>query len=197
MTTKLAAAATRAAAGDDRVRYDDFAMALHWTTAVLVLLLFMLAKFWRAVPRPFRHEMIVAHMSFGILLTLVLVVRIGWRLPPGHRVRPAVTGVEAIVSTAAHRLLYGLLAAQALLGFVLRWSGNEAMSFFGLLIPPPFAKFSKPAHHFVGQLHNWGAWTIIILAAGHAGAALVHHYILRDDVLRRMLPGINPRRAEQ
>lgn len=196
MTAKLTAEATRAAAGDRRVRYDGFSMALHWTTAGLVVLMFLLAEFWGFVSRPIRREMIVAHMSFGILLTLVLVVRIGWRLTPGHRVQDATTGVVEIAAKCVHALLYVLLAAQAVLGFVLRWSGNEAMSFFGRQIPPPFAPFSKPAHHLVGVLHIWNAWIIIIVAGGHAGAALFHHYILRDDVLWRMLPGMKRRVAD-
>jgi cytochrome b561 len=98
------------------------------------------------------------------------------------------TGVEAV-----HYLLYGLLAA---LGFVLRWSGDEAMSFFGLPIPPPFAPFSKPAHHLVGEAHDIVGWVIILAAAGHAAAALFHHFRLRDDVLWRMLPGRRARREE-
>ena len=82
-------AATRVAAGDDRTRYDDFAIALHWLTVLLVLAQFGLAELWGLAARPTRHVMIVTHTSFGILLTLVLVVRIAWRLTPGHRVRPA------------------------------------------------------------------------------------------------------------
>lgn len=195
MTAKLTAGVTSVAASDDRVRYDKFSMALHWATAGLVVLMFILAEFWGFASRPVRREMIVAHMSFGILLTLVLVVRIAWRLTPGHRVQDATTGVAEIAAKTVHVLLYVLLAAQAALGFVLRWSGNEAMSFFGRQIPPPFAPFSKPAHHLVGNLHNWNAWIIILLAGGHAGAALFHRYILRDDVLSRMLPGIQPRQA--
>jgi cytochrome b561 len=180
--------ATRALAGDDRTRYDAFAIALHWTTAILVVLQFALAEIWGFADRPNRHQMIVAHMSFGILLSTVLIVRIAWRLMPGHQVSPAVSGWVEIASKAVHYLLYGLLAAQAVLGFVLRWSGNEAMSFFGLPIPAPFPPFSKPAHQLVGEAHNWVGWTIVILAAGHAAAALFHHYVLHDDVLARMLP---------
>jgi cytochrome b561 len=93
-----------------------------------------------------------------------------------------------VASKLVHSLLYVLLAAEAALGFVLRWSGDQAMSFFGLLIAPPFAPFSRPAHHLVGEVHDWIGWTIITLAAGHASAALFHHFVLRDGVLRRMLP---------
>jgi cytochrome b561 len=189
-------AATRIAAGDDRTRYDRLTIALHWLTMLLVLVQFALAQLWGFAPRPTRHLMIVAHMSFGILLTLVLIIRIAWRLMPGHEIPPATSGWVDLASKAVHYLLYGLLAVEAVLGFVLRWSGNEAMSFFGLLIPPPFAPFSKPAHQLVGEAHEWIGWTIVIVAAGHALAALFHHYVLRDEVLRRMLPAHPARRGE-
>jgi cytochrome b561 len=182
-------AATRIAAGDDRTRYDNFAIALHWVTVLLVLVQLGLAEFWDFAARPTKHLMIVAHMSFGIVLTVVLVVRIAWRLVPGHQVRAAVSGWVELASKAMHYLLYGVLAAQAALGFVLRWSGGEAMSLFGLPIPPPFAPWSKPAHQLMGAAHNWVGWTIIVLAAGHAAPALFHHFVLRDDVLWRILPG--------
>jgi cytochrome b561 len=125
--------------------------------------------------------MIVAHMSLGIVLAAVVVARIAWRLIPGHQVRAAVSGWVEVASKGVHYLLYGLLATQAALGFVLRWSGGEAMSFFGLPIPSPFAAWSKPAHHLVGELHNWVGWTIIALAAGHAAAALFHHFARREE----------------
>ena len=163
---------------------------------LLVLAQFALAELWDLAERPTRHVMIVAHMSFGILLAVVLVVRIAWRLTPGHRVRPAATGRVELASEAVHYLLYGLLAAEAVLGFVLRWSGDEAMSFFGLPIPPPFAPFSKPAHHLVGEAHDVVGWTTIVVAAGHARRRCSTTSVLHDDVLWRMLPGRRARRAE-
>jgi cytochrome b561 len=186
--------ATRVAAGADRTRYDAVAVMLHWLTVFLVLAQFGLAELWGFFPRPARHLMIVTHMSFGILLAAAVAARIFWRLLPGHQVSPAVSGVVELASKAVHHLLYALHVCEAVLGFVLRWSGNEAMSFFGFELPPPFAAFSKPAHDLVGELHEWSGWAIIILAAGHAAAALFHHFVLRDDVLWRMLPGRLARR---
>ncbi len=182
------AAASRVLAGNDRTRYDSFAIGLHWATALLVVLQFGLAETWAFFARPERHLMIVGHMSFGMILSAVLIVRIAWRLLPGHRVAPATTGLLELAGKVIHYALYALLVTEAMLGYVLRWSGNEAMSFFGLQIAPPFAAFSKPAHELVGEAHNLVGWTIVVLVAAHAAAALFHHYVLRDNVLRRMLP---------
>jgi cytochrome b561 len=182
-------ATTRALAGDDRVRYDPVAMSLHWATVCLVLANFLLAETWESFARPTRHVMIAAHMSLGILLAAAVLTRIVWRLIPSHRTPPALAGLLGLAARAVHGLLYGLLLAQATLGFLLRWSGGEAMSFFGLPIPPPFARWPKPAQHLVGDLHEWIGWTIIIVALGHAGMALYHHFVVKDRVLFRMLPG--------
>ncbi|MDI7046908.1 cytochrome b/b6 domain-containing protein, partial [Escherichia coli] len=148
---------------------------------------FALAHTWGFAPKPERHLMIVAHMSFGILLAAVLAVRIAWRTTPAHQVAPADTELLELLSKGIHYLLYALLVVGAVLGFVLRWSGNEAMSFFGLLIPPPFAPFSRATHGTVGQAHDLVGWAIIAAAGGHALAALFHHYVLRDGVLMRMV----------
>lgn len=180
---------TRVIAGDDGTNYDPVAIAFHWATVLLVLAQFLLSQTWGLFARPTRHLMIVTHMSFGIILTVVIVGRIVWRLIPGHQV-PTVGGSwTRIASKAVHYLLYLLLSSEAVLGFLLRWSGGEAMSFFGLQIPPPFAPFSKAAHHQIGEFHEKIGWAIIIVAVAHALAALYHHYVLRDRVLLRMLPG--------
>jgi len=190
----VAVKALRVAAGDARSRYDDFAIFLHWLTAALVLVQFVLSQTWGYADRPTRHVMITAHMSFGILLAATIVVRLAWRLSPGHGVRRAWAGATEWLAIGVHWLLYGLLAAEAVLGFLLRWSGNESMSFFGLQIPPPFAPWPKPAHHLVGEFHEYIGWVIVILAAGHALAAVYHHVGLKDDVLWRMIPGAKARR---
>ena len=126
-------------------------------------------------------------MSFGILLSVVIVTRITWRLMPGHQAPASKSGWVELAAKAVHYLLYGLLAAEAALGFVWRWSEGQEMSFFGLLSRRR-CRFSKPAHGCRGDLHTWLGWGIIIVAAGHALAALYHHFVLHDDVLRRMLP---------
>jgi cytochrome b561 len=182
------ATATRIAAGDDGTNYDRFAITLHWTTVVLVLLQFALGQTWGWFPRPARHLMVVTHMSFGIILTIVVLTLIVWRFGLGHQRGSLEGGWVWIASKTVHYMLYTLLLSEAVLGFLARWQGNEAMSFFGLQIPGPFAGAGKQVAHRLEDIHNWVGWTIIVLAAGHAAAALYHHYVLKDRVLVRMLP---------
>ena len=76
--------ATRIAATATRTRYDSTSIALHWITVALVLFNFASGELWGLFARPTRHLMIVSHMSLGILLSIVVVVRIAWRFMPGH-----------------------------------------------------------------------------------------------------------------
>jgi cytochrome b561 len=179
---------TRVAAGATRSRYDGASIALHWLTVVLVLSLFALGELWGFAQRPLRHELIVLHMSLGILLGLAVAARIAWRLMPGYQVEPAATGLTETLARIVHWLLYALLIIQSLYGWVVRWSEGEAMSFFGLLIPSPLTPVARDTHHTLQEVHGWIGWAIVIVALGHGAAALYHHFVLRDAVLVRMLP---------
>ena len=181
--------ATRIAAGDDKSDYDDVAIALHWATAILVLIQFLLGVTWDYFAKPMREDMQTLHISLGLLLTVVIVARIVWRLMPGHQ-RPAiVSGWVKMASNGVHYLLYLLLVVQAGLGWAWRWAQGHEVGFFGLFaIPGPYGALSRPTRHLLSEFHEKIAWGIVIIALGHALAALYHHYRLRDRVLGRMLP---------
>jgi cytochrome b561 len=98
-------------------------------------------------------------------------------------------GWVRLASKGVHYLLYVLLVAQAALGFSIRWSGGHPASFFGLFgIPGPFGDLGRPTRHIIHFVHQYLGWAIVIIAAGHAAAALYHYYVVRDRVLQRMLP---------
>ncbi len=198
MTSRITAEATRIAAGDDRIGYDGPEKIFHWLTAILVVALWTLAETWGFAPRDsaLHSGMILTHTSLGILLAAGLVLRIVWRIGPGRRVLPLTTGVVEAASQAVHYLLYGLLVAEVTLGFCYRWSQEHPLTFFNLFTIPPLVDLHAQ-QRLVGEIHNWVAQTILILAGLHAVAALFHHYVLRDDVLLRMLPGRAARRAER
>ena len=77
---------------------------------------------------------------------------------------------------------------QAALGWTISWSMGHPIHFFGLPIPGPFGALSRAARHDVREIHSYVGWTIVIVALGHALAALYHHYRLHDRVLGRMFP---------
>jgi len=171
--------------------YDRCTIVLHWLTAILVVGLFALAEIWAFLPRgtPTRKLLQSLHVSFGLAFAAVLLVRIVWRLSAGRRLPRASGGLPGLASVGAHFLLYALMAAQVVLGFLFRWAQGEPFSFFGLFDVPTLIPLSRDVRHFYGDLHNTVAWCIIVLAGLHACAALWHHYMMRDGVLRRMTSG--------
>jgi cytochrome b561 len=181
--------ATRIAAGDDKTNYDNVAITLHWLTALLVVVQFALAETWDYFAKPTQERLQSLHVSLGVLLAAVVVTRLIWRWIPGHQ-RPAiVSGWVKIASKAVHYLLYMLLVVQVGLGFAFRWAQKEPLSFFGLFtIPGPFGAMDRATRHTLHGLHEKVGWAIVIIAFGHALAALYHHYSLHDRVLGRMLP---------
>jgi len=180
--------ATRVAAGDDGTTYGNVAIALHWATAALVLFQFLTAFTWDWFSHDTRESMQALHVSFGILLALVIVARVTWRLTPGHHVPSLEAGWVKLASTGVHYLLYVLLVAQAVLGFLVGWSAGHPIHLFGIGIPGPFGALDRPVRHQIREIHQWVGYSIVIIAAGHALAALYHHYRLHDRVLGRMLP---------
>jgi cytochrome b561 len=174
-------------------RYDATTILLHWLTAALVIFQFASAELWDFFPRPERHFLIDSHMSLGVLLTLILAVRIFWRLSAGARLPAASASLLDRGAKALHHLLYALLVIQMPLGFFTRWTDNHPLFVFGILIPSPLGPCAKATGRFIDQLHVINAWVIMGLAGVHAAAALIHHYGLHDQILARMLP--RPRRT--
>ena len=181
--------ATRIAAGDDGTTYDRVSVWLHWATALLVVTQFALGETWDWFPKPARQIMESTHMSFGVVLSAVIVARIMWRLMPGHEVSVITRGWVRLASKGVHYVLYLLLVTEAALGFAFRWGADRPMTFFGLGIPPVIGQMSQPVRHQLRELHHWIGWAIIGIALLHALGALYHHYVLKDRVLERMLPG--------
>jgi cytochrome b561 len=189
------AAATRVVAADDGTNYDNVAVALHWTTALLVVIQFALAETWDYFAKPTQHSMQSVHVSLGVLLAAVILARLVWRFIPGHHVPSIELGWVKLASKAVHYALYLLLIAQVVTGFLFRWAQGHPVSFFGLDIPGPFGTVDRATRHQIHDIHEWIAWAIIIIAFAHALAALYHHYVLKDRVLMRMLPGDGERRG--
>lgn len=179
-----------------RQRYDSFTLVLHWVTAACVIFLFASAHIWEQLERgtPLRKGLQAVHISCGILLALVMVIRPLWRLYSQHSPHLSMPPVEGarlakLLAHGMHGALYLLLFAQIVLGFLFPWSQQEPFSFFGLFDLSGWVQITPTLRHTLAQWHGNVAWALVSLAFVHALAALFHHYLLRDSVLSRMLPG--------
>ena len=173
----------------DTERYDGATMALHWLTAFLVIALFALAQTWPFLERGSdeRHFLQWTHMSLGVTLAAVIVLRAAWRVTGGDHLPPPYGGVLGLAAKLSHWGLYLLLLAQIVLGFLFAWVGGP-IDVFGLFHVPVLIDVGRANVRTVAEIHETVAWIIIVLAGLHALAALVHHYGWRDGVLRRMWP---------
>ncbi|HWK46722.1 MAG TPA: cytochrome b [Stellaceae bacterium] len=168
------------------IAYDRKTIILHWLTAALVVSLWGVAQVIDLFPSgPLRVDARSVHIALGIGLIVTLVVRIAWRAGGGRRLEPAETGLLGAAGTAVHYLLYALLIAELCLGVANVWVRGDSL--FNLVTVPAFDPGNRALGAAVGNLHGTVANVILIVAGLHALAALFHHYIRRDGVLRRML----------
>jgi cytochrome b561 len=172
-------------------RYDRLTRTFHWLTAAVVIFMFASAHIWENLEKgtPLRKGLQSVHISFGIAMALLIVVRIVWRVFGGNRPKADSHPALNLLAKMAHGCLYLLLLVQIALGFLFRWARGEPFNFFGLFpVPAPFV-IDHDGRGTLGGLHNTVAWAIILLAGLHAMAALWHHFVMGDSTLRRMLPG--------
>lgn len=173
------------------VGYSSVQKSLHWALFALVVGIYLLTfgddLFQRGDPN--RALAWWLHISFGLLVAALVLWRVALRLARGAPTLPnSMTGFERAVAKLGHLALYVLLVAIPVLGMLLTWFRGDALAFFGLFtIPAPFVP-DRGIAGSIREIHSLCANAILILAGGHALAALWHHFVKRDDVLERMLP---------
>jgi cytochrome b561 len=170
------------------LHYDKKTIVLHWLTAILVIGLWCVGQtidmFPRGGPRITARSL---HICTGALLTLIFIYRIWWRSTAGAKLPPASTGLVQVAAKSVHWILYGAVLATLLLGLFNAWVRGDNL--FDLVRIPAFDPGNKALRHDVEDWHGLLANIVLAVAALHAAAALVHHYVWKDQVLRRMLPG--------
>lgn len=167
--------------------YDSRTILLHWITAGIVVALWCLGETIDWFPKG--NARIAArgtHICLGATLAIVLCVRVWWRIGGGSRLPAVGTGIMRVLSTVMQYALYALMAGTVVLGVTNAWVRGDNL--FNLFVIPAFDPGNKPLRAQVGDLHALFANVLIALAGLHAAAGLAHHFIWKDEVLRRMLP---------
>ncbi|MBV9045524.1 MAG: cytochrome b [Alphaproteobacteria bacterium] len=183
------------------IRYGSVAMTLHWIIALLVIANVVLGLwFGEFMMRgdPLRFTVVQWHKSIGLTVLVLAVIRVLWRLVNPHPPVPWTTPVMRGLALASHWFLYFAIVAIPLTGYLTVSAsplGNPT-NYFGLFDWPNLPFFAgqtreqlHPIHEMWADTHVFLAWTAIVLVPIHIGAAFYHHWLLRDDVLKRMFPG--------
>lgn len=177
-------------------RYGLVARLLHWTTVILVIIAWTLGTFGDDLPEgTARAAGLFVHISAGLLILGALIARLAWRLadpPPPPEPNEFGGWLGAFADPAArlaHYALYALLIAVPVAGIIAQFARGEALPLFGIgEIPSPWIRDRAFAHTAM-ELHEIAANALVIIASFHAVAALIHHFVFRDNTLNRMLPG--------
>lgn len=168
-------------------RYNATARTLHWLIAGMILA--NLATGLLHDPLEQLVRLMPFHKALGLTILVLSLVRLGWRLmwtAPAYP--PMLRSGEVMVAKAVHAMLYALMIAMPVSGWIMTSAGQYPLSWFGLFDVPKFAVSKGGALAGAGhEMHELGGWIMLVLVAGHAGAALRHHLVLKDTVLRRML----------
>lgn len=163
------------------------AKALHWIMALLVIGLFALGYWMRTLGYydPWYQRAPELHKSLGVILAALLLLRIVWRLL--NQQPPALGGnaLEHVIAAVTHLAFYILLIGMAISGYLFATGDGKPLSFFGLFDIAPLIN-SKPLADRAGEIHWWLAYSVIGLALLHIAGALKHHFVDKDDTLRRM-----------
>ena len=171
-------------------RFGLVAKTLHWLTLLLLIGSFTLAFSMTALPlSPRKLQLYSWHKWFGVTIFLIAIVRLAWRLAgPVPRPPEAMPQWQRRLAGTSHATLYTLLIVMPLTGWVMSSALNLPVVYLGLIhIPSPFG-VDRALGEAMLVVHRTLAWTLLALVGIHVLAALYHHIVLRDDVLRRMLP---------
>lgn len=170
--------------------YSGVSKLFHWLIAAAVVTAIVFGFTMNSVePGPRQNQLYDLHRSFGALILALTGARILWRLysPPPPPV-PGLPRWQERAAAVMHGLLYVFLFAMPLLG----WAGTSAfparIMVFGLFELPPLIAPNRELSALLLEIHEGVGIALCLLIAGHAGAALYHHFVRKDDTLRRMLP---------
>jgi cytochrome b561 len=182
--------------------YGPVAKTLHWITVAFVIVAWMLGTFGDELSEGrARDSGLLIHIWIGLAILTIAFVRIPWRIanPPPKTLstefgRWLVEWTDP-VSRVMHYVLYALLVAVPAVGIALQFAQGHSLPLFGLAeIRSPWLA-DKAFAHSVKEVHEVLANLLLILAAFHMTAALLHHIVFGDNTLRRMLP--HPRKRSQ
>jgi cytochrome b561 len=176
-------------------RYNGISIALHWILAIALVAIFVVGLYMADLPfSPQRLKLYNWHKWAGISILFLSIVRLAWRLthrPPGlpQSIELGMPRWQLQAYHATHFLLYALFFIVPLVGWAYSSAAGFPIVVFGVLPLPDFVEANKALAEVIKPWHQISAFALAGVVVLHVAAALKHHWIDRDGLLQRMLPG--------
>ena len=173
-----------------RSGHPRLTVAIHWVTVVAIVVA-VAAMFVRDAveDRVWRQLLLETHRQLGLLVLIAAGVRIAMRVRKGlvdHA--PGMMALLRWAAKAAHVLMYGVLLALPLLGWAVTNAHGVSLTFLGSVSLPKILSADSELADTLTDYHVWLAWGLLGLVVAHVAAAVWHHFVRKDGVLRAMLP---------
>ncbi|KKO44468.1 cytochrome B561 [Arsukibacterium ikkense] len=170
---------------------DRFSLSmrlLHWGMAALVISMLAAGLLMIKSLEPWQLTIMTIHKASGVLAFVLVAVRLINRLRHQLPALPnELSHWQTTVAKASHWLLYGLLFAMPVSGYLMQYFAGRPIEVFGWFRLPAALQVDIQNYALFRELHGWLAFALIGLIALHIGAALHHHFIRKDNVLKSML----------
>jgi cytochrome b561 len=174
----------------DRLQYGTTAKVFHWLIVALLLVQYPLGWLMPDIHRGMKPgDAMTWHISIGIVMLLLIVLRFAWRLT--HPVPPesSLPTWQRVGSEAMHWLLYALVLATTITGWLFASFRGWSVSFLFLAPMPMLSQGNPAAGKMIDGWHQAMEWSLLVVIGLHVAAALTHLFVYRDRVMHRMLPG--------
>jgi len=179
---------------NSELRYGVVAVALHWLMAILLIGLVLLGLYMVSLPDAGfdkkKITLILYHKELGILALILAAPRLLWRVSNTlPRLVEALPDWQKVVARFVHLCFYGLMFALPMTGWLMSSAAGIPVSFAGLFTLPDLASHNDHLFRTFIEIHKWLGYALIVFILAHIGAALRHHFLFKDETLKKMLPG--------
>ena len=169
-------------------RYDARTAAFHWISLALIVSQWGIAQVIDDFPKGFpRVAARSTHIVLGTIILAIVLARIAWRATQGRRLPAADSGVLRLVAKSTHWGMYAVTITVLLLGLFTVWAQGD--SIYDLFSFPAYDPSNPEFGDQVAGVHGTVVNILIVLVGIHASAALMHQFVWKDGLLRRMMPG--------
>lgn len=168
--------------------YGPIAIFQHWVMALLIIAMLALGLYMTGLPIGLSKLKYYGwHKALGVLILGLVALRLLWR---AINITPSLASLppwEKVAARGTHAAFYVLMVLLPLTGWMMSSAAGLPVSFFGWFVLPDLVSPNDDLFKLLRESHGWLAYAMIALICLHVAASLKHHFIDKDDILRRML----------